>query len=162
MLGFRKHSTRPPQDGVHPGAADQCKDLYLALLKRSLLGLTYEDDSNLYPVSMGEAPGRVSHDAQLRVEGADWPVKAPTMIGVERLENIQRCIESVLVDAVPGDLIETGVWRGGAVIFMRGVLKAYGVTDRTVGGAHSFEGFPSPHPAKTPHHADLHLDHYLS
>src|SRR5258708_31616735 len=99
MLGFRKHSTRPPQDGVHPGAADQCRDLYLALLKRSLLGLTYEDDSNLFPVAMGEAPERVSHAAKLRVEGADWPVKAPPMIGADRLDNFQRSIESLLLAA---------------------------------------------------------------
>ena len=25
----------------------------------------------------------------------------------------------------PGDLVETGVWRGGATIFMRAVLKVY-------------------------------------
>jgi len=38
-------------------------------------------------------------------------------------------------------LIETGVWRGGATIFMRAILKAHGVTDRTVWVADPFEGF---------------------
>ncbi|MBT6273790.1 MAG: macrocin O-methyltransferase, partial [Chromatiales bacterium] len=28
-----------------------------------------------------------------------------------------------------GDLIKTGVWRGGASIFIRGILKAYAVND---------------------------------
>ena len=51
------------------------------------------------------------------------------MIGMPRLNNLQDCVEQVLADGVPGDLIETGVWRGGAAILMRGVLKAYGVTD---------------------------------
>ena len=64
-----------------------------------------------------------------------WPSRAHTMIGVPRLNNIQFCVEQVLAHGVPGDLIETGVWRGGATIFMRGVLKAHGVTDRRgVGG----------------------------
>lgn len=67
-----------------------------------------------------------------------------TMIGRKRLENLRFCLEKVLKDKIPGDLIETGVWRGGATIFMRGILKAYGVTDRTVWVADSFEGVPAP------------------
>ena len=47
-----------------------------------------------------------------------------SMIGIKRLNNIQECIESVVADDVPGDLIETGSCKGGATIFMRGVLKA--------------------------------------
>jgi hypothetical protein len=70
------------------------------------------------------------------------PANAETLIGIERLNNLQRCVESVLADGVPGDLIETGVWRGGATIFMRAVLAAYEVTDRTVWVADSFQGLP--------------------
>jgi hypothetical protein len=69
---------------------------------------------------------------------------ALTMIGRKRIDNLQECIESVLRDEIPGDLIETGVWRGGATIFMRGVLKAHGIKDRTVWSADSFEGLPPP------------------
>jgi O-methyltransferase len=53
----------------------------------------------------------------------------------------------VVSDGVPGDLIETGVWRGGAVIFMRAVLQAMGDTTRTVWAADSFEGLPAPNVA---------------
>jgi O-methyltransferase len=67
-----------------------------------------------------------------------------TMIGRRRLENIQYCVETALEESVPGDVIETGIWRGGATIFMRGILAAYGVTDRTVWAADSFHGVPSP------------------
>ena len=67
-----------------------------------------------------------------------------TMIGTKRLNNLQYCIETILDDDVPGDLIETGIWRGGATIFMRGVLAAYGNTDRIVWAADSFEGVPIP------------------
>jgi O-methyltransferase len=54
---------------------------------------------------------------------------------------------------VPGDLIETGVWRGGSTILMRAVLEAYGVRDRRVWVADSFAGLPPPSPEKYP--ADL-------
>jgi len=67
-----------------------------------------------------------------------------TMIGRKRLENIQFCVETVLEDNIKGDFIETGIWRGGACIFMRGLLMAYGETDRTVWAADSFEGVPPP------------------
>jgi len=67
-----------------------------------------------------------------------------SMIGRKRMDNIQYCIECILADDVPGDLIETGVWRGGATIFMRGMLAAHGVNDRTVWVADSFEGVPAP------------------
>jgi len=70
-----------------------------------------------------------------------------TMIGKKRLDNIQYCMETVLDEDIPGDMIETGIWRGGATIFMRGVLMTYGVTDRKVWAADSFEGVPPPtHP----------------
>jgi O-methyltransferase len=67
-----------------------------------------------------------------------------TMIGSKRLENIQYCMETVLADGIQGDFIETGIWRGGACIFMRGILMAYGISDRVVWAADSFEGVPAP------------------
>jgi macrocin-O-methyltransferase TylF-like protien len=50
----------------------------------------------------------------------------------------------------PGDFVETGVWRGGATMFMRAVLKAYGIKDRCVWVADSFEGLPAPDLTKYP------------
>lgn len=79
-----------------------------------------------------------------RTKGMDWPSEAETMVGRERLDNLQYCVTEVIRKRVPGDLIETGVWRGGASIFMRAVLKAYGDTDRIVWVADSFEGLPKP------------------
>ena len=78
-----------------------------------------------------------------RRDGAIWPYCADTMMGLTRLTHLQHCIETVLNEHIPGDLIETGVWRGGGCIFMRGVLAAYGVTDRKVFVADSFRGFPA-------------------
>jgi O-methyltransferase len=103
------------------------RDLYLDLLKRTLTDAIYD------PV----APG-------MRAEGRDWPSRGCTMIGLKRLDNLQSCIENVLANGVAGDLIETGVWRGGATIFMRAMLKVDGVTDRLVWVADSFQGLPPP------------------
>jgi O-methyltransferase len=85
-----------------------------------------------------------------RQEGRDWPIEAETMVGLKRLDNLQHCVTSVIRDGVPGDLIETGVWRGGSSIFMRAVLKAYGDCSRKVWLADSFRGLPQPDPARYP------------
>jgi O-methyltransferase len=66
------------------------------------------------------------------------------MIGLRRLENLHFCIKQVLRDEIPGDFIETGVWRGGACIFMRAALKAHMDSTRQVWVADSFEGLPKP------------------
>ena len=114
--------------------------LYLDLMKRCLTNWIYAD--------MEDRP----FDPRARAEGRNWPPPpAHTMIGLKRLDNVQFCVEEVLTNAVPGDLIETGVWQGGATIFMRAILKAHGVKDRRVWVADSFEGLPRPNARKYPH-----------
>jgi hypothetical protein len=80
------------------------------------------------------------------------------MIGTKRLANIRACAETVLRENVEGDFIETGVWRGGACIFMRAILAAYGVKNRKVFVADSFEGLPPPDNVHFP--ADMTDQHY--
>ncbi|MEO7556222.1 MAG: TylF/MycF/NovP-related O-methyltransferase [Acidimicrobiales bacterium] len=82
-----------------------------------------------------------------------------TMVGNERLANMRQCLLDVIDKGVPGDVIETGVWRGGTTILMRGILKAMGVTDRKVFVADSFEGLPPPNAEKYP--ADKGLNFHL-
>lgn len=92
-----------------------------------------------------------------RAEGRVWRPYSDSMIGLRRLENLQACVETALRDGVPGDLIETGAWRGGACIFMRGLLAAHGVSDRRVFVADSFAGLPPPDADTYPADAgDLH------
>ncbi len=79
-----------------------------------------------------------------RMEGRIWPGYADTMIGLKRLDNLQFCVETVIREGIEGDLIETGVWRGGACILMRAILAAYAIKDRKVYVADSFEGLPVP------------------
>jgi hypothetical protein len=63
-------------------------------------------------------------------------------------------VEKCLAEDIPGDLMERGVWRGGATILMRAILKAYDVTDRTVWVADSFEGLPPANVEQYPADAD--------
>ena len=82
------------------------------------------------------------------------------MIGLKRLANLRMCVETILEDGIPGDLIETGVWRGGATIFMRAILKAHGVTNRSVWVADSFAGLPPPDTKRYPPDAGITLHQF--
>ena len=113
---------------------------------RSLRGLVYRQGLRLLRRRGMEIVLRYPFSAEARAQGQDWPPEAETMVGLRRLDNLEHCITDVLRHGVPGDLIETGVWRGGAVIFMRAVLAAYGDPDRQVWVADSFRGLPKPRP----------------
>lgn len=103
----------------------------------------------------------VPFDSHEREVGKDWPWFGYSMIGLRRLSNLQDCVETVLAENVPGDLMESGVWRGGACILMRAVLKAHDVRDRSVYLADSFAGLPAPtHEAD--HGYDLSKEKYLA
>lgn len=123
--------------------SDRAALLYLDLLKRCVTNLIYEDPGIRYPWDTSSDGVYVPFDRARRINAEDWPSQAHTMIGVKRLDQVERLVVDVVTAGVPGDLIETGVWRGGSVIFMRGILAALGVRDRAVWVADSFEGFPT-------------------
>lgn len=154
--------------GWHKSSEDDVLDagteLYLDLLKRCLMNSIYSNyevrdfvpsrnykrlfyDFLLKPLfrrSGARVVTAYDYDDQKRLNGTDWSPMAHTMIGKHRLDNLQHCIQHVLENRIPGDFIETGVWRGGATIFMRAMLMAYGETSRKVWVADSFEGLPAP------------------
>ncbi len=66
-----------------------------------------------------------------------------TMIGYERLCNLDDLISDVVRRGVPGDFIETGVWRGGACIYAKHVMDGLG-SKKKVYVADSFRGLPPP------------------
>jgi O-methyltransferase len=144
------------------------EQLYLELLKKSLLGELYWENEVrlLYMRDCIEGRDSYSRDTLLRIEErrrgfceryrelnqngrfVDDLLEnlgyQHTMIGRERLENVASCLESICRERVRGDLVECGVWRGGTTVFMRGFLKAYGIADRAVWVADSFAGLPPP------------------
>src|SRR5450755_338933 len=124
---------------------EQLRGLYLELMRDCLTGMIYDDP----PLEWKEGGVR-PFDRKTREIGMDWPARAHSMIGKKRMLQLQRAAEFVLERGIPGDFIETGVWRGGACILLRAVLKAHGVTDRRVWLADSFAGLPPPDPEHYP------------
>jgi len=76
-----------------------------------------------------------------RLTGKDWPQNAETMIGYERLTNLEKCLIECIEKNIEGDFIEAGVWRGGACIFAKYITELK-KSDKKVFVADSFEGLP--------------------
>jgi O-methyltransferase len=155
-------------------AISDVRSMYLDLL-RNYLTRYGEDElipmrASRYPVIRSMLDGMAKRNVKLvrslpfdeykRDHGLDWPSTAETMIGMQRLTSLQRCVETVLTEDIPGDLVECGVWRGGACILMRAVLAAYGDEKRCVWVADSFAGVPPPDEENYIADKNLRLDLY--
>ncbi len=125
------------------GRLSGSKILYLDLMEATLTGSLYEDP----PLPTF---GYTAYASNLRDRGLDWPSHADSMIGSERMRNFRTLVENVIKAKIPGDIVETGVWRGGASIMARAVLMAHDVRDRKVILADSFEGLPPPNESQFP------------
>jgi hypothetical protein len=130
----------------HPTA--DAASLYLALLKRCLTRVLFPDRTLDWDL-VSTRP----LDPDVRLDGRDWPTEAETMVGLKRLDNLQASIVTALREGIEGDLVETGVWRGGCGILMRAVLRAYGDPSRHVWLADSFKGLPEASPQEYPQDA---------
>lgn len=154
----------------HITAADRYLDLLTGCLTRELFV-----DQEWWDADLGDWPGgregvlpilrergwRVVRrgDPTARAEGRDWPPTAETMVGAARLANVRDLCVRAVREQIPGDFIETGVWRGGVTILMRGVLAALGDESRRVWVADSFDGLPVPDPERYPADAGLDWSH---
>jgi hypothetical protein len=157
-----------------PGPAPTSADLYLDLLAGCLTRDLYLDEE-ARDVDLRQWPGgepaelrdqlrqqgwrvvRRGADRATRAVGSDWPPHAETMVGRARLANVRELTQTALADGVPGDLVETGVWRGGTSIYLRAVLAAAGDTARTVWACDSFEGLPEADAERFPMDVPLRL-----
>jgi O-methyltransferase len=127
---------------------DRLRARYLDLMELSLGNAIY-GESRL-ETRVNAFLQRLRHPYLTRRGTFDWSARAHSMIGPKRLRNVRELVEATIKENIPGDYIETGVWRGGACILMRAVLAAYDVRDRRILCADSFEGLPPPDSAQYP------------
>lgn len=133
-------------------SADSVRELYSDLLVRNLVDGIYGE-----PWDGPWRPGN-KFDRGPHPHGLLGPTVAHTMVGIDRLVNVRRLTQAALDEDIPGDFIETGVWRGGCCILMRGILAVNEIRDRKVYVADSFAGVPPPRPDVYPADRDLRLD----
>lgn len=167
----------PELPHLQPG--DDAARLYLDLLKGCLTRELFLDEEvwdvgwwpervplpdprQLWHVLETETAGwrlvRPNRKKRERKVGRDSPPTAETMIGRARLDNVHELAVRTLAEGVPGDFVETGVWRGGTIAFLRAVLAVYGDTERTVWACDSFQGLPEPDLERFPMDQELYLE----
>jgi O-methyltransferase len=135
------------------------RSAYLDLLKLCLCDLGGTTTASVGKTDDGAVISRelTGEDLRVRAAGMDWPLQGLTMVGLNRLDDLQTCVETVVREDIEGDLIEAGAWRGGASILMRATLDSLGADNRTVWVADSFQGFPMPDEAE-----HLNVVHFLA
>jgi O-methyltransferase/8-demethyl-8-(2,3-dimethoxy-alpha-L-rhamnosyl)tetracenomycin-C 4'-O-methyltransferase len=111
--------------------------LYVDLLIKCICNTIYQDET--------QHPDFAPHyDEAARRAGSDWPRRAHSMVGIERLKNLGDLTQRAIDEGIEGNFAETGVWRGGCCILIKGILVANRVTGRKVYLCDSFEGLPAP------------------
>jgi O-methyltransferase len=145
QAGDRRQPDRAPRAVAATADLERLRVAYLELLKLSLCDLAGPATTSVWTHTDGTLLSRelTGVDLGIRTAGVDWPLHGTTMVGLHRLDDLQRCVETVVRDDVEGDVIEAGTWRGGASILMRATLDSLGASDRTVWVADSFQGFPA-------------------
>ena len=109
-----------------------CTDYQLRMLQQSLMASFTDLDPGFRPV-------------------VDF-VKPYTMTSLERMYDLYKSVEYLSRAAVPGDMLECGVWRGGSMMLVARTLLAMGDTSRTLYLFDTYEGHPKPDPE---HDVDL-------
>jgi O-methyltransferase len=132
------------------------KNLKLEFLKRILTDTVYDDEirNDFFNNSIVPSDTVIERIMEKEIdpqrnEGLDWPDRAHTMIGIKRLNNLHSCLDYIRTNKIEGDLIETGVWRGGACIFMKYYNDLYKM-NKKIFVADSFQGLPEPDLQKYP------------
>lgn len=149
-------------------AGPDARERYLNLLKAVLLNETgletevaldsvrgmSEVPAAFWTDTLYDVPGHLAlaleEKRRVRALGFDalnanaGPPLGYTMIGRKRLEHLQWCVTAALEEGIAGDLMECGVWRGGACLLMKAILDLSGDRDRNVWLADSFAGLPTP------------------
>ena len=117
---------------------DSTREAYIDLIKRSITN---------YPQLGDDTEFEDFHCAtHYDLQQSRWKIgrraQPLTLLTKSQLDLVETAVLEIEEQAVPGDLIEAGVWRGGCIILMRALLQAHGIAGRKVFAADSFCGIP--------------------
>lgn len=174
----RRAAAQTAADTTHPATGH-----YLDLMKKALLNELYREDefrlfylrrclagretfdAAAYHDLKGAKPRQYSRYDEASTLGRPFRddisnlAFTHSMMGRARMDNLHEGLDHVRRNNIAGDVMECGVWRGGACIFMAAYLQAHGMAGRKVLVADSFEGLPKPRDKKDAG-IDLHKDKF--
>ena len=162
-------------DPFDVGGSGAASAPYLGLLKRALASqfesayarAVADDDATPY-ASLAPAQKQwhmalsMPRLAALQSANIDFgPVAGHTISSVGMFNHLHAAVRRVVRRGVPGDVMETGTWRGGLTVWLKGLVRAYEAEDaaergrvaagggRFVWAVDSFAGVPPPRDAST-------------
>ena len=121
---------------------------YLTIVRHAVAGTLYNPNRNV------ESLGGSLHCAATN--------DCHTMVPYTGLDNFRSAVELIVSEGIAGDIVELGVWRGGATMYIKALLMALGEAHRHV---HLFDVFDSqnlagyrPHKQKNPEFGRMQLN----
>ena len=122
---------------------DRARFAYTEMVKSVVTGVVYlQAEPQVIPTLSRPRMSVKEFNLEKRKVGLDWTYLGDTMTGWMRIDNVRKLLIDVMTNGVPGDFIETGVWRGGMSIFARSVIHAYNQSHRKSYVCDSFRGLP--------------------
>ncbi|MCA9296057.1 MAG: hypothetical protein KC983_06055 [Phycisphaerales bacterium] len=117
---------------------------YLDLLKACLTASHLPSRTVCAPRTFGERMRCALRDMPIirRTRSRDDDLRALryTSIARPQLDHLQMCVETIVRDRIAGDIIETGVARGGTLMLMLAVLHQLHCSDRRIWACDVFNG----------------------
>ena len=134
---------------------------YLEFLKRILIGsVSVSIQSEFWNAKKWPKMSFVKYIVKQPVSyafehgGPTWATNSHTMICLTGLNQINESLDYINLNNIEGDLLEAGVWRGGACIFMKMYCKLYNLKKK-IYVCDSFQGIPAVDAAKYPQDAGM-------
>ena len=140
----KPHGSRRMVDTFTPSSPSHATPEYRALLQSHITATIDAIVDDVFPKNRAKKrpPGGRALKAN---DGHNYPLFALSMIGREGLHSLAAQVIAAIDGGIPGDLIETGVWKGGASILMSVILHAMGQSRRRrVFVCDSFDGVRAP------------------
>jgi hypothetical protein len=123
---------------------DSQRCAYLDLLKACLTASHLPSRTFCAPRTIGErircAIRRPGETGRALAQDHDIRALRYTDTGRPQLDHLQMCVETIVRDRIAGDIVETGVSRGGTLMLMLAVLHQLHVSDRRIWACDVFNG----------------------
>lgn len=152
LLVFNNGGSQP-RPGDDKCLLDVGTSPYIDLLLKTMVGVPLGGSYN--PTNVGKL---LKYNDRQRTYAQDYPPFGYTMIGKRRMDNLRASIEEVNRNGIEGDIVELGVWRGGAMMFAAGV----GQESNHQRDIHLFDAFGTIDEYNSDGHGDVKKRDFLS
>jgi O-methyltransferase len=123
---------------IHFPECKKAVDLFCSTYNQKIECLTIEDKMPSFLIKVKKSGKGFSESLYRLIIDKEYSLISPS-----RFENLKSQIDYVKANGIEGDIVETGVWRGGVIIFLAKYLNYINHTAKVI-ACDSFQGLPEP------------------